>query len=34
MGIDRMTMFLTDNNAIREVLLFPAMLPEGGVKKE
>ena len=28
-GIDRFTMFLTDNNNIKEVLLFPAMKPEG-----
>ncbi|KAL6080031.1 Lysine--tRNA ligase [Balamuthia mandrillaris] len=28
MGIDRMTMFLTDNINIKEVLLFPAMKPE------
>lgn len=27
-GIDRFTMFLTDNNNIKEVLLFPAMKPE------
>lgn len=27
MGIDRMTMFLSDNNNIKEVLLFPAMRP-------
>ena len=27
MGIDRMTMFLTDNHNIKEVLLFPAMKP-------
>ncbi len=27
MGIDRMTMFLTDNINIKEVLLFPAMKP-------
>lgn len=26
-GIDRLTMFLTDNNNIKEVLLFPAMRP-------
>jgi lysyl-tRNA synthetase class 2 len=26
-GIDRLTMFLTDNNNIKEVLLFPAMKP-------
>ena len=25
MGLDRMTMFLTDSNNIKEVLLFPAM---------
>eukprot|EP00298_Acanthocystis_sp_HF-20_P006314 c16212_g1_i1.p1 GENE.c16212_g1_i1~~c16212_g1_i1.p1 ORF type:complete len:557 (-),score=217.76 c16212_g1_i1:59-1729(-) len=28
MGIDRMAMLLTDNNTIKEVLLFPAMRPE------
>ncbi|KEI39738.1 uncharacterized protein L969DRAFT_464818 [Mixia osmundae IAM 14324] len=28
MGIDRMTMMLTNSNTIREVLLFPAMKPE------
>ncbi|CAG8595940.1 747_t:CDS:2, partial [Paraglomus occultum] len=27
MGIDRLTMFLTDSNNIKEVLLFPAMKP-------
>jgi len=27
MGIDRITMFLTDNINIKEVLLFPAMKP-------
>jgi lysyl-tRNA synthetase class 2 len=27
-GIDRLTMFLTDNNNIKEVLLFPAMKPQ------
>lgn len=34
MGIDRMTMLLTDTNNIKEVLLFPAMKPEeqGGKK--
>lgn len=26
MGIDRVTMFLTDSNNIKEVLLFPAMV--------
>lgn len=29
MGIDRLTMFLTDNINIKEVLLFPAMKPAG-----
>merc|ERR1719456_472989 len=28
MGVDRMTMFLTDSNNIKEVILFPAMKPE------
>ena len=28
LGVDRLTMFLTDNNTIKEVLLFPAMKPE------
>ncbi|XP_065299599.1 lysine--tRNA ligase isoform X1 [Dermacentor albipictus] len=28
MGIDRMVMFLTDSNNIKEVLLFPAMKPD------
>ncbi len=27
MGLDRVTMFLTDSNNIKEVLLFPAMKP-------
>lgn len=27
-GLDRLTMFLTDNNNIKEVLLFPAMKPD------
>jgi len=27
LGIDRLTMFLTNNNNIKEVLLFPAMKP-------
>ena len=29
-GIDRICMFLTDSNNIKEVLLFPAMKPEDG----
>ena len=29
MGIDRLTMLLTDTNNIKEVLLFPAMKPDG-----
>mmetsp|Transcript_8218 Transcript_8218/g.21165 ORF Transcript_8218/g.21165 Transcript_8218/m.21165 type:complete len:594 (+) Transcript_8218:156-1937(+) len=33
MGIDRLTMLLTDQNNIKEVLLFPAMKPEGVEKK-
>ncbi|KAK7481677.1 hypothetical protein BaRGS_00027050 [Batillaria attramentaria] len=28
LGIDRLSMFLTDNNNIKEVLLFPAMKPD------
>ena len=28
MGIDRMAMFLTDSNNIKEVLFFPAMKPD------
>ena len=27
MGIDRLTMYLTDNINIKEVILFPAMKP-------
>ncbi|KAG5673884.1 hypothetical protein PVAND_003890 [Polypedilum vanderplanki] len=35
LGIDRLTMFLTDNNNIKEVLLFPAMKPDlGGPSEE
>lgn len=28
LGVDRLTMFLTDNPSIKEVLLFPAMKPQ------
>lgn len=28
LGIDRLTMFLTDSNNIKEVLFFPAMKPD------
>ncbi|KAL7020825.1 hypothetical protein ACKWTF_011654 [Chironomus riparius] len=34
LGIDRLTMFLTDNNNIKEVLLFPAMKPDLGISSE
>ena len=30
MGIDRLTMLLTDNINIKEVMLFPAMKPQDG----
>eukprot|EP01136_Pigoraptor_vietnamica_P034860 Opistho-1_new@99322 len=30
LGLDRLTMFLTDSNNIKEVLLYPAMKPEEG----
>ncbi|KAG8042567.1 hypothetical protein G9C98_005201 [Cotesia typhae] len=33
MGIDRLTMFLTDSNNIKEVLLFPAMKPDDNPPK-
>ncbi|XP_069491564.1 lysine--tRNA ligase isoform X1 [Ambystoma mexicanum] len=33
MGLDRLTMFLTDSNNIKEVLLFPAMKPEDNKKE-
>merc|ERR1711972_834024 len=34
MGIDRLTMFLTDSNNIKEVLFFPAMKPDDNKPKE
>ncbi|KAK9879578.1 hypothetical protein WA026_006644 [Henosepilachna vigintioctopunctata] len=37
LGVDRLTMFLTDNNNIKEVLLFPMMKPDDpnkGIKNE
>merc|ERR1719356_2021901 len=34
MGIDRLAMFLTDSNNIKEVLFFPAMKPEDNKPKE
>lgn len=34
LGIDRLTMMLTDNYSIKEVLLFPAMKPKGVYDKE
>ncbi|KAI2804384.1 hypothetical protein RDWZM_007802 [Blomia tropicalis] len=33
-GIDRLTMFLTDSNNIKEVLFFPAMKPDDNVSKD
>ncbi|XP_073987715.1 lysyl-tRNA synthetase isoform X1 [Rhodnius prolixus] len=33
-GIDRLTMFLTDSNNIKEVLFFPAMKPEDNIKNK
>lgn len=34
MGIDRLAMFLTDSNNIKEVLFFPAMKPEDQKKQD
>jgi len=34
MGIDRLCMFLTDSNNIKEVLFFPAMKPEDNKREE
>uniref|UniRef100_A0A7M5WTD3 Lysine--tRNA ligase n=2 Tax=Clytia hemisphaerica TaxID=252671 RepID=A0A7M5WTD3_9CNID len=34
MGIDRLCMFLTDSNNIKEVLFFPAMKPDDNAKRE
>ena len=34
LGIDRLTMLLTDTNNIKEVLLFPAMKPDDNKAKE
>merc|ERR1719320_632635 len=34
MGIDRLTMFLTDSNNIKEVLFFPAMKPDDNKREE
>merc|ERR1711931_273697 len=34
MGIDRLTMFLTDSNNIKEVLFFPAMKPDDNKRDE
>jgi len=34
MGIDRLTMFLTDSNNIKEVLFFPAMKPDDNKRED
>lgn len=34
LGIDRLTMFLTDSNNIKEVLLYPAMKPQVNISQE
>jgi len=33
MGLDRLTMFLTNSNNIKEVIIFPAMRPRGDIGK-
>lgn len=33
-GIDRLTMYLTDTNNIKEVLFFPAMKPDDNIRKD
>jgi len=34
LGVDRLTMFLTDSNNIKEVLLFPAMKPDDNKRED
>jgi lysyl-tRNA synthetase class 2 len=34
MGIDRLTMFMTGQSTIQDVLFFPQMKPEKSLKKE
>jgi lysyl-tRNA synthetase class 2 len=34
MGIDRLTMFMTGQTTIQDVLFFPQMRPEKSVKKD
>lgn len=34
MGIDRLTMFMTNQPSIQDVLLFPQMKPEKGVVRD
>ncbi len=34
LGVDRLTMFLTDSNNIKEILFFPAMKPEQQKRKD